>query len=284
MQSDKHAVSRLCQLMGVSRSGYYAWQIREPSQRDQDDEKLKGLIQTEFDNSQGTYGSRRLAKRLRQLGQRCSRRRAARLMCQLGLVARPKRKRSPRTTRTNDTHPVAPNLLGQHFTADYPHQIWVADLTYIDTQQGWLYLAAVVDVFTRQVVGWALADHMREELIEAAFLMAVGQCHPPAGLIHHSDRGSQYTSSAYQKTLAEHKAIPSMSRSGNCYDNALMESFFSTLKFECVVDMFHSVEEARQTIFEYIEVWYNRQRLHSSLDYLSPVVFEQTYWDNLSVL
>jgi putative transposase len=207
----------------------------------------------------------------------------ARLMRELGLVARQKRKRAPRTTIVDVAQRAAPNVLEQTFTADYPHQIWVADITYIDTMQGWAYLAAIVDVYTRQVIGWALADHMRTELIETAFQMAVGRCHPPAGLIHHSDRGSQYTSNDYQKTLRDHQVMPSMSRTGNCYDNALAESFFSTLKFECVIEPFQSVSEARQTIFEYIEVWYNRQRLHSSLDYQSPAVFEQIYWDNLSV-
>ena len=283
MQSDNHAVSRLCQLMNVSCSGYYAWKKRGPSQHAQEDDQLRVWIQQEFDASYGTYGSRRLARRLRELGHCCSRRRAGRLMSELGLVARPKRKRAPRTTIVDAAHPVAPNLLEQDFSADYPHQVWVADITYIDTQQGWAYLAAIVDIYTRQVVGWALANHMRTELIDDAFRMAVERYHPPAGLIHHSDRGSQYTSSDYQKTLQDHHAIPSMSRTGNCYDNALSESFFSTLKFECVIEPFQSLQEARQIIFEYIEVWYNRRRLHSSLDYLSPAVYEQTYWDNLHV-
>jgi putative transposase len=283
MQSNEHAVNRLCQLLSVSRSGYYAWRQRGPSLRTQEDNRLKEVTQREFDQSRGTYGSRRLAHRLRELGHRCSRRRVARLMRELGLVARQKRKRAPRTTIVDVAQRAAPNVLEQTFTADYPHQIWVADITYIDTMQGWAYLAAIVDVYTRQVIGWALADHMRTELIETAFQMAVGRCHPPAGLIHHSDRGSQYTSNDYQKTLRDHQVMPSMSRTGNCYDNALAESFFSTLKFECVIEPFQSVSEARQTIFEYIEVWYNQQRLHSSLDYQSPAVFEQIYWDNLSV-
>lgn len=283
MQKQEHSISRLCQVLGVSRSGYYAWKSRGPSGLEQADNDLKAEIDAIFVASRQTYGSTRIYAKLKEPGRRCSRRRVARLMKELGLAARNRRKKRPRTTIAEDSHPVAPNLLDQDFTADHPHQKWVADISYIDTQQGWLYLAVILDIYTRQVVGWALDDHMREDLIAGAFLMAVGRCHPPQGLMHHSDRGSQYTSSDYQSLLASHQMVSSMSRTGNCYDNALVESFFSTLKWECADRPFSSFQQARLALFEYIEVWYNRQRLHSSLGYLSPTVFEQRYWDNLHV-
>lgn len=240
LQVEVYGVNRLCQTLGVSRSGYYAWRGRTPSEAQRGDSELSVEINAIFKQSRETYGSPRIYQVLQERGISCSRRRVARLMRENGLQARRKRRKAPRTTIADDTHPVAPNLLEQDFSADYPHEKWVADITYINTHQGWLYLAAVLDIYTRQIVGWTLDDHLREELIEGAFLMGVGRCHPPAGLIHHSDRGSQYTSSAYQLVLAEYQVIASMSRTGNCYDNAMMESFFSTLKQECVTTIFSS--------------------------------------------
>jgi putative transposase len=190
---------------------------------------------------------------------------------------------APSHTRRQVGGPVAPNLLNQDFRADRPHQKWVADLTYIDTDEGWLYLAVVLDIYSRKAVGWAMADHMRSSLVEDALQMALWRCHPDPGLLHHSDQGSQYTGFSYQTLLADLNSQVSMSRVGNCYDNALMESFSSTLKTERLTDRLPSHAAARLAIFEFIEVWYNRQRLHSSLGYLSPEEFERRYLDNFPV-
>jgi transposase InsO family protein len=191
-----------------------------------------------------------------------------------GIAARKRHKRFPVTTQRQPGAVPAPNWLNQDFSASAPNLKWVTDITYIDTAEGWLYLAPVLDLYSRQVVGWAMADHLGAALVESALQMALARRHPAAGLLHHSDQGSQYTSLAYQLQLLAHNCQISMSRVGNCYDNAVMESFFSTLKTECATDQFINRAQARRTIFEYIEVWYNRQRLHSSLGYLSPVEFE----------
>jgi transposase InsO family protein len=198
----------------------------------------------------------------------------ARLMRLDKLAARKAHRRIPRTTQS-DPHAVpAPNLLNQDFSSPAPNQKWVSDITYIDTAEGWLYLASVIDLFSRRVVGWAMDEHMEASLVQQAWNMAVAQRGPAAGLLHHSDQGRQYTSQAYQQDLAAHHCQVSMSRVGNCFDNAAMESFFSSLKTECAQAQFATQTLARTAIFEYIEGWYNRQRLHSSLGYLSPVEFE----------
>lgn len=272
-------VERMCKVLGVSRSGYYAWRKRGPSQRAQANQKLLTRIKRTFEESRKTYGSPRIHAALRQKGEVCGRKRVARLMRVNGIRARKRHKRFPHTTQRQIGVQAAPNLLKQDFTALWPNQKWAGDITYIDTAEGWMYLAVILDLFARCVVGWAMADHMESSLVEAAFKMAVLRRPSLNGLIHHSDQGGQYTSYTYQELLDETGCQVSMSRVGNVYDNAMMESFFSTLKTECAVGQFATRAQARLAIFEYIEVWYNRKRLHSSLGYLSPVIFEQKFSD-----
>jgi transposase InsO family protein len=198
----------------------------------------------------------------------------ARLMHTHQIVASKAYRHSPRTTQQHAGDRIAPNLLNREFSATFPNQKWVSDITYIGTAEGWLYLAIVLDLYSRRVVGWAMGEQMDAGLVEGAWQMALLNRQPPAGLLHHSDRGSQYTSEAYRDQLADLQCQVSMSRTGNCYDNAVMESFFATLKAECANTVFESKAEAGTAIFEFIEGWYNRQRLHSTLDYLSPVEFE----------
>jgi transposase InsO family protein len=205
----------------------------------------------------------------------CGRKRVAKLMQTHQLVARQRSKTRPKTTQDQPGAVPAPNLLAQDFSASTPNQKWVTDITYIDTAEGWLYLATVLDLYSRYVVGWAMTDHLESSLVEAALHMALARRQPGTGLLHHSDQGSQYTSLAYQVRLAARQCQVSMSRVGNCYDNSVMESFYSTLKTECVREQFVTQVQARRAIFEFIEVWYKRQRLHSSLGYCSPEEFEQ---------
>jgi transposase InsO family protein len=268
-------VKRLCQALEVTRSGYYAWHSHPIGVREQANQELTDQIRQEFLNSRQTYGSPRIHAALQRKGVVCGRKRVARLMHQHEIVARKPRKRSPITTQRQPGAIPAPNLLHRDFSAPAPNRKWVTDITYIDTAEGWLYLASVLDLFSRRAVGWAMADHMETALVEDALSMALARRQPLAGLLHHPDQGSQYTSSAYQQCLLDHHLQASMSRVGNCYDNAPMESFYATLKAECATGQFDTRSQARTAIFEYIEVWYNRQRLHSSLDYLSPVEFEQ---------
>jgi putative transposase len=268
------SVQRMCKVLGVGRSGYYAWAKRHPTTRAQANQALLALIRDEFQHSRQSYGSPRMHLALRQRGIACGRHRVARLMRAHGLVARPKRRFRPRTTQRADYVVPAPNRLNQSFSATAPNQKWASDFTYIETGQGWLYLAVVLDLFSRRVIGWAMRDSMDTALVEAALRMALEDRQPAEGLLHHSDQGRQYTSTAYLACLTAAHSQLSMSRVGNCYDNAVVESFFSTLKTECVTGPFPTRNEARSTIFEYLEVWYNRQRMHSSLGYCSPVVFE----------
>jgi transposase InsO family protein len=193
------------------------------------------------------------------------------------IVGKKPKRRFPVTTQRRPGALAAPNLLNQDFSASAPNMKWVTDITYIDTREGWLYLAPVLDLYSRMIVGWAMADHMETSLVEDAFRMALARRRPPSGLLHHSDQGSQYTSYAYQEQMKARHIQVSMSRVGNCYDNAVMESFFGTLKTECAGGQFQTRTQARRTIFEYLEVWYNRQRLHSSLGYLSPAEFERIH-------
>lgn len=270
----QYPVSRMCLVLKVGRSGYYAWRKRKPSAREQANQVLTEEIRRVYLKSRRTYGSPRVHAALLREGIFCSRNRVARLMRQARLAGRRPRRRYPRTTQRQPGVIPAPNLLNRDFNAQQPNQKWVVDITYIDTAEGWLYLAPVLDLFGRRVVGWSMADHMKSTLVRSALKMAFDHRHPDADLLHHSDQGSQYTSKDYLNLLKERGCQISMSGAGNCYDNAVMESFFSTLKSECANGQFESHTQARTAIFEYIEVWYNRQRLHSSLDYLSPVEYE----------
>jgi putative transposase len=271
----EYPISVLCETLEVSLSGYYAWKKRPLSQHQREDCQLAEQIHAVYHASRQVYGSPRIHAELREQGMICSRRRVARLMRQRGLSARRRRHRTI-TTHSVPGARVAPNRLDQDFTATRPNEKWAGDITAIWTYEGWLYLAVVLDLYSRRVIGWAMAATQDEALIERAFQMALLGRNPPAGLLFHSDRGSQYTSDAYQALLADVGATVSMSRTGNCYDNAVTESFFGTLKGECVErTSFQTRRQAMQTIFEYVECFYNRVRRHSALGYVSPTAFEQ---------
>jgi transposase InsO family protein len=263
-------VQVMCELLGVSRGGYYAWAGRAESARAADDRALATEIRAAHEASRGRYGSPRVHAELRARGRRIGRKRVARLMRGMGLAAR-RRRRFRRTTDSRHAFPIAPNLLERNFTAEAPDRVWLADLTYIWTAQGWLYLAAVLDLYTRRVVGWAMADHLRHELTLAALDMAIVRQRPAPGLVHHADRGVQYAAHGYRTRLRRHGMVCSMSRKGDCWDNAPMESFFATLKGELVeAAEYDTRDEARADLFQYIEGFYNRRRLHSGLGYLTP--------------
>ena len=270
------SLKRMCQVLGVGRSGYYAWRERPQSFRERENEALLTEIRSIYQASRKTYGSPRIHAYLRRKGLSCGRNRVARLMKLHKIRARKVARRHPLTTQQRPGAKTAPNLLNREFSASAPNRKWVSDFTYIDTAEGWLYLAGIVDLYSRIVVGWAMTDCMDANLVENAWQMAITNRHPATNLLHHSDRGSQYTSDVYLAQLMNQHCQISMSRTGNCYDNAAMESFFATLKTECADHQFPSKAEARMVIFEYIEVWYNRQRLHSSLGYLSPLEFEKS--------
>ena len=269
-------VRLMCRVLETSPSGFYDWLRRPESQRAAEDRALIEKIQAVHNESRRTYGSPRVHASLKAAGYRIGRKRVARLMRENDIRAKAKRKFKVTTDSRHD-HPVAPNLLDRQFTVAAPNTVWLADISYIWTREGWLYLAVVLDLFSRQVVGWAMDEQMPQELTLAALDMALQRRRPLPGLMHHSDRGSQYAAGAYQKRLAEHGIVCSMSRKGNCWDNAPMESFFHTLKTELVHHRdYLTRDEARRDIFEYIEVFYNRQRRHSTLGYLSPAQFEVT--------
>ena len=266
-------VQVMCEVLGVSRGGYYAWASRTESARAADDRALAAEIRAAHEASRGRYGSPRVHAELSTRGRRIGRKRVARLMRGMGLAAR-RRRRFRRTTDSRHAFPIAPNLLERNFKAEAPDRIWLADLTYIRTAQGWLYLAVVLDLYTRRVVGWAMADHLGHELALAALDMAILRQRPAPGLLHHADRGVQYAAHGYRARLRRHGMLCSMSRKGDCWDNAPMESFFATLKGELVDQAsYETRDEARTDLFHYIEGFYNRRRLHSALGYLTP---EQT--------
>jgi transposase InsO family protein len=273
----KLPVRRLCAVLDVSRSGYYAWSDRPPSQRAMSDAKLIPVIRACHARSRGTYGSPRIHQDLRALGQRVARKRVARLMRREGVAGRaPRRYRV--TTESKHVLPVAPNVVARKFRADGPDRVWVTDMTYVWTWEGWLFLAAIVDVFSRRVVGWAVADHLRTELALEALGMALGIRRPDEGLVHHSDRGSQYASEVYRRELAACGIVCSMSRVGDCWDNAVAESFFATLKTELIHRRpWPTKLEARTAIHDYIGAFYNPNRRHSSLGYLSPMDYERQH-------
>jgi len=271
-----YSVKRMCQVLGVQRSGYYAWKGRPLSLRAQANAELLVKVRQAFHHSRCTYGSLRIHHYWLRRGLNFSRHRVARLMKSAHLVPVRVAKWHPRTTQQRLGARIAPNLLNQDFRAAQPNEKWVGDITYIATTEGWLYLASLLDLYSRRVVGWAMGEQNDATLVEKAWRMAVLNRHPPCQLLHHSDRGSQYTSESYLQLLQQAGCQISMSRTGNCYDNATMESFHATLKGECAVSPFATRTEARSAIFDFIEVWYNRQRLHSSLGYLSPIEFEQS--------
>jgi len=276
---DEHPIQGLCQAFEVSPSGYYDWCRRQshPCQRQQQDQQLQAEISRIHRESRRTYGAPRIQASLRAAGQRHGRNRIGRLMRQASLCGRQKRRYRMVTTDSRHDQPIAPNRLAQVPAPHGPDQVWVADITYVRVGPGWLYVAAIMDRYSRRIVGWAVGERIDTALVLAAWNMALCHRQPPAGLLFHSDRGVQYASGPYRQALALAQAVPSMSRKGNCYDNAAMEAFWSTLKLELVYRQeqgFATHQAARQALFEYIEVFYNRQRLHSALGYQSPVAFE----------
>jgi putative transposase len=277
---DEFPVRLMCKVLEVSTSGYYAWRGRPPSKREMANRGLTAKIKEEFENSGETYGSPRIYQVMRKLGLMCSQNRVARLMRAADLKAKQTR-RYRSTTKRNKADRVAPNRLQRDFSATAPNRKWVTDITYIATQEGWLYLAVIMDLFSRRIVGWAMSKRMTSALTLRALDMAIRRCRPESGLIHHSDQGSQYTDSEYQAVLAGHSIVASMNGVGTWYDNAPMESFFGTLKSELVHHRaYRTRAEASPDLFYYIEAWYNRRRLHSALGYESPATYEQLYHNN----
>ena len=269
-------ITRMCQLLGVSTSGYYAWCKRKPCLRQREDQCLLEQIRAIHKRSRGTYGSPRIWEELTELGARVSRKRVARLMRQDGLTGVTRRRRHV-TTRSDKDHPVARDLVGRNFTATAPNQLWVADITYIPTRTARLYLAVVIDVYSRKVVGWAMASHMKTALVLCALNMAISQ-RKIVKVIHHSDQGSQYTSLAFGLRCKKAGVVLSMGSVGDCYDNALCESFFATLECELLDRVtFKNRKDAEIQIFDFIEGWYNPHRRHSSIGYLSPNQYESQY-------
>jgi len=264
----------MCSTLEVSRSGFYTWLRRGESVRSRESRRLIRLIQEEHERSRHTYGSPRIHAALKARGETCSLNRVQRLMRATGIRSKVKRK-FRRTTDSRHAHPVAPNLVAQDFSVSAPNRVWVSDITYIWTDESWLYLATTLDLFARLVVGWSMSEALPASLVTNALQMAIDRRSPPAGLIHHSDRGVQYAAGDFQGLLEQHGILCSMSGKGNCYDNAVQESFFHTLKTElCDHEHYRTRQQAIASIFEYIEVFYNRQRLHSTLGFLSPLQFE----------
>lgn len=277
-----YPVALLCRVLRVSRSGFYAWQHRPAAPRTLQDQSLGLQIAAIFAESRGRYGSPRVHAELRVRGQRSGRNRVARLMQSAGMRAR-ERRRFRCTTDSNHGMAITGNLLARRFAVLAPDTGWVTDITYLWTLEGWLYLAVILDLFSRRVIGWALNERLERKLALEAMHMALAQRRPGQGLLHHSDRGSQYASAEYQQLLAKYGIRSSMSRKGNCWDNAVAESFFATLKLELVYrSQWHTRAQARSEVFEYIERFYNRQRRHSALGYLCPAEFEQRYHEPMA--
>lgn len=271
-----YRVTRLCRVLGVSPSGYWAWRRCTPSQRATANAELQERIVTIHTASRATYGAPRIHAELRAQGVRCARKRVARLMRLAGVTGCHRRRFV--TTRRDPTRPSAPDLVRRSFAAPRPNQVWVADLTYVPTRQGFLFLAIVLDACSRRVVGWSMAAHLRAELVLSALDMALQHRRPPAGLIHHSDHGTQYTAAAFQDRCRTAGIRSSMGSIGDCYDNAMAESFFATLECELLSrSVFRTHAEARAALFDYLEIFYNRRRRHSALGYLSPDAFERSW-------
>ena len=267
-------VRRSCALLDVSESGFYAWQSREPSQRQRDDMVLLAHVRSQFFTSHETYGSPRMTVELNEAGVAVGRHRVARLMRQNGLKAFQKR-RFKKTTDSAHGGPIAPNMLDQDFETTGPNQKWGVDISYVWTAEGWLYLAIVLDFFSRRIVGWAVSDRLKQDLALSALQRAIAIRSPAVGIIHHSDRGSQYCSDAYQKLLKAHGFVISMSGKGNCYDNAMVETVFRTIKAELIWRTIYKTRSQAQTdIATYIDAFYNPRRRHSALGYKSPIAFE----------
>ena len=272
--ANQFSIERMSRLLKVSRNGYYQFLRTPESKREEENNALLTKIKRIHTKSRETYGSPRIHAALQLEGESFSRKRVARLMKKAGIQAKMK-KRFKVTTKANPKAQAAPNILNRHFTARKPNERWVADITYIATAEGWLYVAAVLDLYSRRIVGLSMNERMTTNLVRAALEQALTHRKPQPGLMHHSDKGCQYTSHAFQQLLKAHQITVSMSGTGNCYDNAAMESFFHTLKTEHVYfEHYQTREEAKQSIFEYVEVFYNRQRLHSTLGYLTPNQFE----------
>jgi putative transposase len=270
----QYPITTMCRVLEVSTSGYYAWLKRARSKRAQEDETLKKRIKEIHTRSKDTYGAPRIHAQLAKEGIHVGRKRVARLMRAAEIQGVSRRKRYGTTQRQADARP-APDLVERDFSASGPNELWVADITYVSTWSGWLYLAVVLDAWSRRVVGWAMATHLRTQLVLDALAMAIQQRRPQS-VIHHSDQGSQYTSLAFGKRCREAGVRPSMGSVGDCFDNALCESFFATLECELLErESFHSPTDARQAVFAFIEGWYNPHRLHSALDYASPIQFEK---------
>ncbi len=266
----------LCEALGVSRGGFYAWLTRPPSQRSRRNEELAAKVRTSFLESDRTYGARRVWHDMLAEGLSCGLHRIERLMQLQGFRARPRRRRLPPDTGERSLAAVSPNVLDRQFAAPSPNRKWVADFTYIWTAEGWLYVAAVLDLFSRRVVGWSMSATMTAQLVTDALVMAIWRRGRPDALLHHSDQGSQYTSEPFQRLMADNRVTCSMSRSGNVWDNAAMESFFSSLKTERTArKTYRTREEAKADVFDYIERFYNPRRRHSTIGYLSPVAFEE---------
>ncbi len=272
--SVNYSVTTLCEFMTVSRSGYYAWLGAPNSALEKENVQLIEILIVLFEKGRHTYGTRRLKNKFAEQGIIVSRRRIARLMRQAGLWCKTKKKFKA-TTDSKHNQAIAPNLLKRQFTVSHPDRYYVGDITYVHTQKGWLYLAVVIDLFSRKVVGWSMDRRMKAQLVNDALLMALWKRKPAKGLVWHTDRGSQYASDSHRAILKDHRITQSMSRKGNCWDNAVSESFFHTLKTELVHhEQFQTRADAKQAIFEYIEVFYNRERSHSANDYLSPDEYE----------
>ena len=264
----------MCRVIGASRSGYYRWKRQPQSKRQKDNEKILMEIKESHKNSRRAYGSPRITKDIQARGTKCGENRVARLMKIHGIAGKAKKKFKA-TTNSKHNLPVAENLLSQNFVAEKPNTVWASDITYIPTLEGWLYLVVILDLYSRQVVGWAMSDRLTADFVVKALYQAIGRRSPSLRCIFHSDRGVQYASADFRNVLNAYGFIQSMSRKGNCYDNAVAESFFHTLKTEHVYDYrYETRTEAIQSVFEYIEIFYNRQRRHSALGYRSPVSFE----------
>ena len=274
----QHPVSLLCSVLGVTRAGYYAWRQRGPSRRALGDAELASLIRRVFVESLETYGAPRVHAELREAhGIRVGRKRVARLMRQLELEGVSRRGKRHRTTISDPATAPASDLVGRRFTASRPNELWLADITHLPTREGWLFLAVVLDAYSRRIVGWSMRDDLKTELVVDALGMAVTRRKPPAGVVHHSDRGSQYTSLAFGTTLRESGLVASMGRRGDAYDNAACESVISTIKNELIKrQTWTSRDQARLAVFSYIETFYNPRRRHSALGYQSPIDYEST--------